>query len=155
DAGAGRLDPISVALSLAAILPIVYGLKELARNGWAAGRLAAIVVGVAVGVVFARRQTRLASPLLDLRLFTRRSFSAALSSMLFGTMLMGAIMLFITLHLQLVEGLSPLRTGVWMLPAVFANIVSFMVSPILARRFRPANLIGAGLAVSVTGLLLM
>ena len=34
DAGAGRIDLPSVGLSLAAILPLVYGLKELARGGW-------------------------------------------------------------------------------------------------------------------------
>jgi len=37
--------------------------------------------------------------------------------LLSGTMLMGAILVFITQHLQLVEGLSPLRAGLWMLPA--------------------------------------
>ena len=75
--------------------------------------------------------------------------------MMLGTLLMGAIMLFITQHLQLVDGLSPLGAGLWMLPAVGANIVSFMASPILARRFRPAYLIGVGLAISVLGLLVM
>ncbi len=75
--------------------------------------------------------------------------------MFVGTMLMGAIMLFITQDLQLVEGLSPLRAGLWMLPAVAANALSFIVSPILARRFRPAYLIGSGLAISVSGLIVL
>jgi DHA2 family multidrug resistance protein-like MFS transporter len=152
---AGRLDPTSVLLSLAAILPVIYGLKELAKAGWAAGPAAAIVVGAAFGVAFVRRQRRLADPLLDLRLFASRPFTAALASMLLGTMLMGAMMLFITQHLQLVQGLSPLRAGLWMLPAVGASVVTFLVSPLLARRIRPAYLIGGGLAVSVTGLLLL
>ncbi|GAA0400208.1 MFS transporter [Microbispora corallina] len=155
DAGAGRLDLASVALSMAAILPIIYGLKELAKSGWSAGALSAIVVGLALGVVFVRRQRALASPLLDVRLFAHRSFSAALVSILFGTLLMGAIMMFITQHFELVQGLSPLQAGVWMLPAVAANTVSFMVSPMLARRFRPAYCIGGGLAISVAGLVVI
>ncbi|MDP9870294.1 MULTISPECIES: MFS transporter [Streptosporangium] len=152
---AGRLDLASVALSLAATLPIVYGLKELARNGWQPLPVAAVAVGLAVGVVFTRRQRGLADPLLDLRLFANRTFSAALGTMLFGIMLTSAIMLFITQHLQLVDGLSPLQTGLWMLPTVAANTASFLLSPLLARRIRPAYLIGAGLAVSVAGLLLL
>jgi DHA2 family multidrug resistance protein-like MFS transporter len=53
---AGRLDPVSVVLSFVAILPFVYGLKELARNGWQWFPAAALVFGIVVGVVFVRRQ---------------------------------------------------------------------------------------------------
>jgi DHA2 family multidrug resistance protein-like MFS transporter len=155
DSTAGRIDLPSVALSLAAILPVVYGLKELARGGWAPLPLAAVVVGAAFGWVFARRQRRLADPLLDLRLFARRTFSAALGSMMFGTMLMGAIMMFIAQYFQLVHGLSPLRSGLCMLPGVGGSMVSFLISPHLVRWVRPAYLIGGGMIVSVGGLLLI
>ncbi|MDT5024433.1 MAG: transporter, family, multidrug resistance protein, partial [Micromonosporaceae bacterium] len=145
NAAAGRLDLPSVALSLAAILPIVYGLKELARNGWHPVPLAAIVAGTAVGIGFVRRQRTLADPLLDVRLFANRAFSGALGSMFFGTLTMGAMMLFSTQHLQLVEGLTPLRSGLWMLVPVVASTASVLLSPLAARRIRPAYLIGAGL----------
>jgi DHA2 family multidrug resistance protein-like MFS transporter len=152
---AGRLDLTSVVLSLAAILPIIYGLKELARDGWRAGPVAAVVAGLVVGVVFVRRQRRLADPLLDLRLFRNASFSAALGGMLACTLLGGAIMVFITQYFQLVRGLSPLHAGLWTLPTVAAMTVSSQVSPLLARRFRPAALIGGGLMISVIGLLVI
>ncbi|MFD9941737.1 MFS transporter [Nonomuraea sp. NPDC059023] len=152
---AGRIDLTSVALSLAAILPVVYGLKEIAKHGWQPVALACLALGLAMGILFARRQGRLAHPLLDLKLFTRHAFSTALAGMMAATLLMGALMLFLTQHLQLVEGLSPLAAGLWMLPAVAANGVSFLLSPLLARRVRPAYLIGYGLAVSVTGLLVI
>jgi DHA2 family multidrug resistance protein-like MFS transporter len=155
DPRAGRLDLTSVGLSLATILPLIYGLKELAKNGAEATPLAAIVAGLAVGALFVRRQRRLSNPLLDLRLFANRAFSAALVSMLMGTMLMGAVMVFVTQYRQMVAALSPLRAGLWMLPAVVAALDSFQLSPLVARRIRPAYLIGAGLAVSVTGLLVI
>jgi len=155
DTAAGRLDLTSVALSLAAILPIVYGLKELAKSGWQPLPVAAVLCGAIVGGLFVRRQRALADPLLDLRLFTNKAFSTALGCMMLGTMLMGALMLFMTQHLQLVQGLSPLRAGLWMLPATAASVVSFLLAPLLARRIRPAYLIGGGIAVSVTGLLLL
>jgi len=65
DAEAGRLDLASVALSLATMLPIIYGIKQLATDGLTVLPVAAIVVGVGFGVVFARRQRTLADPLLD------------------------------------------------------------------------------------------
>lgn len=155
DTTAGRVDLPSVALSLAAILPVVYGVKELTRGGLAPLPLAAVVAGVVFGWVFARRQRGLADPLLDLSLFARRAFSAALGSMMFGTMLMGAIMMFIAQYFQLVHGLSPLRSGLCMLPGIGGSLVSFLVSPHLTRWARPAYLIGGGMIVSVGGMLLI
>lgn len=79
---AGGLDPVSVVLSLVAILPFVHGLKELARHGWEWFPAVALVFGIAVGMVFVRRQRQLEHPLLDLRMFGNRTFSAALTLML-------------------------------------------------------------------------
>jgi DHA2 family multidrug resistance protein-like MFS transporter len=121
DAGADRLDLISVGLSLATILPVIYGFKESAKDGLSSLPLLAIAVGVIFGALFVARQRRLASPLLDLRLFTNSTFSTAVAGM-FGITLTGATMLFITQYLQLVEGLSPLRAGLWMLPGMSGSI---------------------------------
>lgn len=152
---AGRLDPISVGMSLAAILPTVYGLKELARSGWSMGPVAAIAIGVAVGIAFIARQRRLEHPLVDVRLFRNRTFSTALGTMFGGTLLLGAMMLFITEYLQLVKGFSPLRAAFWMLPAVLATTVTFLLSPHLAKRMRPAYLIAGGLVLSSIGLVIV
>jgi MFS transporter, DHA2 family, multidrug resistance protein len=152
---AGRLDLASVGLSLAAILPIVYALKELARQGFQPLPVAAVALGLWSGIHFVRRQRRLADPLLDLRLFAKPAFSTALVGMLLNTMLPGATMVLVTQYLQLVEGLSPLRAGLWLLPTVAAGMASFQLSPLVARKVRPAHLIAAGMAVSVAGLLLI
>ena len=146
----GRLDLFSVALSLCAILPAIYGLKEFAKHGLQPIPSLAIVAGVAIGFAFVARQRRLESPLLDLSLFGHRAFTAALVSMS-GIAFIGANMLFITQYLQLVEGLSPLQAGMWMLPAVTLMMVGLQLSPLIARRVRPAHLIAAGLLVAVGG----
>jgi DHA2 family multidrug resistance protein-like MFS transporter len=155
DTTAGRIDLPSVALSLAAILPAVYGLKELARGGRHPASVAAIAVGLAVGVVFVRRQLTLADPLLDLRLFANRAFSTTLGGMTVYSMLSGGTMVLIAQHFQLADGLSPLGAGLALLPGMLGATVSFQISPLLARRVRPAQLIAAGLAVTVTGLLIV
>ncbi|MFI5898395.1 MFS transporter [Actinoplanes sp. NPDC051513] len=155
DPHAGRLDPTSVALSLAAILPIIYGLKEVARHGWRPTPIAVFVVGVAVGVLFLRRQRRLADPLLDLSLFTRSAFTITLTGMLMYSMLTGGTMVFVAQYFQLVAGLSPLRAGLALLPAMVAAIVSYQVAPQLAHRTRPGVLFAAGLAIAIAGLLVI
>ncbi len=69
----GRLDLPSAALSVAAVLAVIYGLKQLAQDGLGWPPALSILAGLAVGVVFVRRQHRLADPLLDLRLFRHPS----------------------------------------------------------------------------------
>jgi len=152
---AGRLDLVSVALSVVTLLPAIWGLKELAKNGWAFWPAAALVVGIAFGVLFVRRQHRHENPLLDLNLFRDRAFSAALIGMLLGVTLLGSVMMFITQYLQLVGGLSPLETALWMLPAVAASITGVMLAPVLGRHVRPAYAIGGGLVLSIVGLLVV
>jgi DHA2 family multidrug resistance protein-like MFS transporter len=152
---ASKLDLVSVALSLATILPFIYGLKSLVTNGFQVLPAVAVVVGLVVGVLFVRRQRSLAEPLLDLRLFANRSFSVTLGTMLFSVMLSGAIMLFLTQYLQLVKNLSPLESGLLLLPSSAASVIGIMVPPMVARRIRPAFVIGGGLVISVLGLLLV
>ncbi|WP_254450550.1 MFS transporter [Cohnella herbarum] len=150
----GRLDLTSVALSLGAILPVIYGLKEIAKYGLQMVPALLILVGVVLGTLFVLRQRRHTSPLLDLRLFASPGFSAALGG-IFGITLTGATMLFIAQHLQFVQGMSPLQAGLYMLPGVIASMAGMLLSPLIARRIRPARLIGIGLLISTTGCFLL
>jgi DHA2 family multidrug resistance protein-like MFS transporter len=155
DPEAGRLDLTSVLLSLAAILPVIYGHKELAKDASPVLPVAAIVAGLVVGVLFVRRQRTLDSPLIDLRLFRHRALSTALVAMLFSMLIAGGTYLFVTQYLQLVVGLSPLRAGLWLLPAAFALIVTSILAPVLAAKIAPSYVVAAGLAVSATGHLML
>ncbi|RRS01209.1 MFS transporter [Glycomyces terrestris] len=151
DAGAGRIDFVSILLSLAAILPAVYGVKRIAEHGADGVAGAAVALGLVVGALFAIRQRRSADPLLDLRLFADRAFSAAILVLLLGLGLMGGLYLFITQYLQSVAGLSSLRAGLLLLPAAAALIGTAMLTPVLTRRIRPAYVIGGALLLSVPG----
>ncbi|MFC5748101.1 MFS transporter [Actinomadura rugatobispora] len=147
----GELDPVSVLLSLAAILPFVYGLKELARNGWEWLPAAALASGIAVGAAFVQRQRRLPHPLLDLRMFGDRTFSSALT-LFFVTALVGTgTLLLVTLHLQNVTGLTPLEAGLLLLVPNVLMIIGNLTTPPLANRIRPAYLIAGGLLVAGAG----
>lgn len=155
DEEAGRLDLASVLLSLAAILPVIYGLKEIANDGTGPVPLGALVVGLFLGVVFIRRQRTLESPLLDLGLFRSRTFRTALVTLLLSMLVAGGTYLTVTQFLQLVGGLSPMKAGLYLLPAAFALIVTAVVSPMAAAKYRPAYVVAAGLALSGIGHLVL
>jgi MFS transporter, DHA2 family, multidrug resistance protein len=152
---AGRLDLASVALLLATVLPVIYGLKELAQDGWHVGSVVAVVVGAGFGTVFMRRQRTLAHPLLDPALFRNRAFTVALCIGLVGGVVMAGTFLLATLWLQMVEGLSPLQAGLWLVPLNLAMVISTMVAPQLARRVRPAYVMTAGFVIAAVGLLVI
>jgi DHA2 family multidrug resistance protein-like MFS transporter len=155
DPGAGRIDLISVVLSLAAILPVVYALKEIAKDGFSPARLGVMAAGLVVGLLFIRRQRRLPFPLLDLRLFTDRAFTAALAILLLGTIAIGGIGFLFSQYLQLVQGLSPLQTGLWLIPDAMALIIGAQLTPVIASRIGPAYTVAAGLIISAAGFLLL
>ncbi|HEX4815087.1 MAG TPA: MFS transporter [Nonomuraea sp.] len=152
---AGRLDLFSVALSLATLLPIVYGVKELAKPDSLPVALAGIAAGLAFGAWFVLRQLRLPEPLLDVRLFANRTVGGALAVFLLAATALGGIYLLFTQYLQLVEGLSPLQAGLWVLPGAALLVVVSTAAPVLSRRIRPGYLIAAGLAVQVVGYLML
>src|SRR5262249_6733272 len=138
--GAGRLDPFSAGLSLMAVISFIYGIKENARSGWAPGPVVALVIGADFGVLFVRRQRHLADPMLDLGLFKIRVFRSALVLGLLLGIISGGTLLLINLQLQMVEGLSPLWTGLWLVPGGIGMILAITVTTGLARKIHPAYL---------------
>ncbi|ONI69180.1 MFS transporter [Kribbella sp. ALI-6-A] len=150
-AGAGRLDLVSVGLSLAAMLPIIFAIKHVAAHGLDLQAAAAVAVGGGSTVAFVRRQLRLKEPLLEMRLFTNRAFSAALSVLLIGLVGFGGMMYLITQHLQLVADLSPLAAGLWMGPPALAMLIGGIGAPLLATRVSPGVVMGSALALSLVG----
>jgi MFS transporter, DHA2 family, multidrug resistance protein len=150
----GRLDPLSVVLSLLAILPLVYALKTAAKEGWQPSVPAGLVVGVVAAILFVRRQRGLAKPLMDLSLFRHRVFSVGLGSMAVGQLVQSAFILFLAQYLQLVQGLSPLQAGLWMLPFAAANVIGSMGAPPLAARIGTHRAVAYGLVLMAVGWLL-
>ncbi|WP_242672150.1 MFS transporter [Stutzerimonas kirkiae] len=151
----GRLDMPSVVLSLAALLPVIYGIKQLAKGGPGAVAGFAIIVGLVLMALFVRRQRRLASPLIDLGLFASRAFSVALGVLLVGLVGVGGTLLLVTQYLQLVAGLSPLAAGLWLMPPALAMLAAGIGAPLLARCVRPGSLIGLALLLSAVGYLML
>jgi DHA2 family multidrug resistance protein-like MFS transporter len=153
----GRLDLASVALSLAAILPVVYGIKELAASeaDTPAVAFGAICVGVIFGVVMVRRQLKLTDPLLDLRLFQQSAISGALPTMMIASGALAGTSLMTSQYVQSVVGLSPGPAGLWQAPTGLGIAAGTLLSPAVLRWLKPVTAIVFGLTLSAIGLLVI
>lgn len=145
----GRIDPLSIALSLAALVPIVWSIKELAVHGPGGFTVPLFVAGAGFALLFVRRQLRLETPMLDMALFRRGSFSGAILVNLLSVVALVGFLFFVAQHLQLIAGLSPLQAGLALVPGLIAMIAAGLLVVPLARRFSSRIIVPAGLAVSV------
>jgi DHA2 family multidrug resistance protein-like MFS transporter len=155
DPHAGRLDLPSVALSLAAVLPTIYGLKQFAAHGVDSAAAAGVALGLVMGALFVRRQARLSYPLLDLTLFRQPRFSAAIAAYALSCLAMFGVYIFIAQYLQLVLGLSPLQAGLATVPWSLTFMVGSLLTPRFARGLRPVGVLVGGLAFSALGFALL
>ena len=155
DPTTGLPDVPSALLSLAAVLTVIFGLKQIAQDGLTWPPALFILVGVVMAVIFVRRQFTLDDPLIDLRLFRVPSFTASLALYGLGVFVLFGGFLFIPQYLQLVLGLSPLEAGVWSLPWALAFVVGSMVTPRLVGRFTPAQLMSGGLVLAAIGFVVL
>lgn len=145
DPNPGRLDLTSAGLSLVAMLAFIYSIKELSRHGLAPVPIAIGLISVALGVVFVRRQLGLTDPLLDVGMFRNRSFSTMMVGLLLYGLVGASALLFMTQYFTSVSNLSPLQAALCLVPGMVVATVSATVAPIVAKRVRPAYLIGYGL----------
>ncbi len=152
DPNAGRLDLLSAVLSLVAILALIFGLKQTAQDGIGWLPLVSILLGLAVGIVWIRRQLGLADPMIDLRLFRIPAFSASLVVNFLTIFVAIGYFLFVAQYLQLVLGLSPLTAGLWSVPSAVGFIVGSNVAPRIVRQVRPAYVMGISLVLAAFGL---
>ncbi len=153
DPAPGRIDASSILLSFAAIGATVYGIKHLATEGVDAIAIGGILGGLALGAWFVRRQLRARTPMLDMRLFRNGAFGGGVLVNLLSVIALVGFLFFVSQHLQLVAGLSPVQAGLALAPGLVTMIAAGLAVVPLARRIRPRVLVPAALAVSAGGYL--
>ncbi|MFF2088435.1 MFS transporter [Nocardia sp. NPDC058176] len=151
DPNPGKLDLLSALLSLLAVMSVIYGIKELAKDGWSIEAAGVLAAGLALGTVFVLRQRRLTDPLIDLRLFGNVRFSGSLVALMIAMLAMGGLFLLLAQYLQLVLGLSAFEAGLWTVPQAVAMVVAAGVVSAVAPRVRPAYLMAGGLVLAMLG----
>ncbi|HZR07782.1 MAG TPA: MFS transporter [Myxococcales bacterium] len=155
DPAPGRVDLISSALSLLGILGIIYGLKRVAAAGSTSAAALSILLGAGAAILFVRRQARLAHPLIDLQVFRRPAFTAALAIYALTSFVTLGVFVFTSQYLQLVLRLSPWHAGLCTVPFAGAFIVGSLFTAPVARRVRPAWVIASGLFLAAAGFTLL
>ncbi|MFI1989665.1 MFS transporter [Actinoplanes sp. NPDC020271] len=133
-----RLDLLGQALLIALITAVVTLLIEGPRAGWwSRFAISAYVVIVLLLILFVRVEARRAEPLMDLRLFRRLPFTAAVSGAVVTFVALNAALLLGTLYLQQGRGLDPLAAGLVTLPMAVAATVCAPLSGYLVGRAGP------------------
>ncbi|MFF4274033.1 MFS transporter [Streptomyces sp. NPDC001536] len=142
----GPWDMLSVALSLIGMIALVYAVKEAATHGIGGEAAAVALLGAGALVWFVRRQLTLPTPLLDMRLFRNRGFSAAVLADLLTILGLSGLVFFLSQYLQLVQGRRPLEAGLAELPAAIGAVAAGLIAGRAARRFSVRSVVAGGLA---------
>jgi DHA2 family multidrug resistance protein-like MFS transporter len=151
DPNPGPVDVISVLLTLTTMLPIVWAIKSTAHDGISWFGVTAFVVGIASGILFVGRQSRSATPMLDVQLFGYAPFTSSILANFLSIVGLIGFIFFISQHLQLVLGLSPLAAGLVTLPGAVVSMIAGIAVVPLAKRFAPHALMIVGLVLVAAG----
>jgi DHA2 family multidrug resistance protein-like MFS transporter len=147
----GRFDMLSSVLSLGAVLPVIYGMQEIAAAGVSPARIGSIAAGAAVGVVFVWRQRHSRAPMLELNLFRSRGFSGAVVLSLVAMFAVVGFAIFATQYLQSVRGMSPLTAALWSLVPMCGTGTAVPLSQLLVQRIDRAYVAAGSLLVAAAG----
>ena len=151
-----RLDVLGLALLSPALAAIVYGLSQAGSHGsFADARvLAPVAIGIVLlaGFTFHALTTRV-EPIIDLRLFARRSFASLAGVVFFFSMALLGTALLLPLYYQQVRGQDALQAGLLLAPAGVGMGVGLIVASRLTDRMNPKPIILTGLAVTASAVL--
>ncbi|WP_019204444.1 MFS transporter [Tsukamurella sp. 1534] len=128
-----RFDLLGVALSMAAIFPLVYAVKTAAGHGITATTVVAAVAGAAMLCAFITQQRRAAHPLIPFDLFRNRTFAMAISGTIVALSTLGSMSYLAGIYLQSVVGFDVLAAALLGLPAAAVVAYFSMRAPWITR----------------------
>ncbi|MEU0676825.1 MFS transporter [Streptomyces sp. NPDC006172] len=156
DPAPGRFDLPSVPLSMAAVLPVIYGLKEIAVEGVHAEYVVSIAVGLLFAALFVHRQRTARSPMISPALFRGHGFAPAVVLNLVASFGMMGSAYFTTQYLQSVLGKSALEAALWaLLPSVPIGMTAPLATALVQKGVNRAYVVTAGFAIAAAGYALL
>jgi EmrB/QacA subfamily drug resistance transporter len=141
-----RMDLPGVVVLAASLLAMIVGVVQAQSWGWESGRVIGLIVaGIALLVLFVLVELRTASPLVPPRLFKNRSVSLGVVTVILSFFALFAVLFFVSLYLQNVQGLEPIAAATRTLPLTLLFALSSLAAPRLTSRLGPGPTITLGL----------
>ncbi|MDT7843529.1 MFS transporter [Streptomyces justiciae] len=152
----GRFDWLSVPLSMAAVLPVIYGLKEIPSEGWNVRYVVSITVGLLFAALFVHRQRTAASPMIDPALFRGRGFAPSVALNLVSAFGIMGSAYFTTQYLQSVLDKSALEAALWaLLPSVPIGAAAPVATSLVQKGVPRARVVTAGFVIAAGGFVVL
>ncbi len=150
----GRLDVFGAITGTGGLICVVYGFTHAADAGWGGSQtIAAFVVGAVLLAAFLLGERRVAQPIIPLALFASRNRATAYAGMLVLPAAMFAALYFLTVYVQNSLAYTPVEAGFAIVPLTLGVFSSRWTFPPLVKKFGPKNLLTAGSALIIIGLL--
>jgi EmrB/QacA subfamily drug resistance transporter len=155
--GSGRrIDLAGALLAVGSLVALIYGLVEAPDAGWTSVQTLGLLIGAAAGLAaFVWVESRVEQPLVELRVFRRRTTVAALALMVAGMGTVVSAFFFLTLYLQHVLGHSALETGLEFLPGAIILVVAAHLGGQLVARLGAKAVLTGGMSFGALGALLL
>ncbi|MER7316134.1 MULTISPECIES: MFS transporter [Streptomyces] len=153
----GPWDLAGALTAAAGVLGVVLGIKRLGTGGGMPdpASLVPLLAGTALLVLFVRRQRRRTHPLIDIAMFSRAAFTTAVGCIVLAMLALVGLELIAVQYLQLVLDLSPLETGLRLLPLTFAAMAAGATGSYTLRRVGPRRMVGWGFVLTAASVLLL
>lgn len=153
----GPWDVFGALMAAAGVLGVVLGVKRAGTGEgiFVPATLVPLFLGGALLVAFVRRQKRRTHPLIDIGMFARPAFSTAVGCIVLAMLALVGLELIAVQYLQLVLGLSPLETGLRLLPLTFAAMAAGATGSYTLRRIGPRRMVGWGFVLTAASVLIL
>ena len=146
------LDPVGTALITLAVLGVIWGVVRGEPSGWGSAEvITAFAVGAVLLAAFTRWEMRTAHPMLPLRYFRIRAFSAGNAAGFFLTAALFGAVFFMAQFMQVAFGSGPLAAGLRLLPWTGTLFVVAPVAGRLVDKVGERPLVVAGLVLQAVG----
>ncbi|MET8054065.1 MFS transporter [Streptosporangium sp. NPDC005286] len=155
-ASLSRIDWLGVVLLSGAMFCMVWAIIKAPEYGWGDTRTLGFLAGaVVLGAAFVYWQTKATEPLIPLSLFGNASVAIGTVLMVLVAFSMFGAMFFLTFYFQGVHGLSPLDSGMRMLPMSAGMIVASPLAGLAIGRLGPKITISAGMLITAVAMFLL
>lgn len=152
-----RLDLMGLALSVAGLVLLVYGIIEAsATKDWLAPSVIwPIIGGVLVISLFLWLESRSDHPSFDVSLFRNRGYSVSLTAVSLAFFALSGITFTLPFYLQVLRGYSTLAAGLCFLPFAVGQLLAAPRSAAMVKRFGYRAVMTTGLVLVAISMLLL